>query len=551
MNFIGGSDSFRYFKIISVNNKKVKDVGRYKTKGSPGDAAKKAFTQLSKKYKTNKLTFSIKETTQGSSKKENGPYLGEKIKLKKPLTVKYKGKNGKNKPVMIKYETKIHLVKDRKQKGGMHNKNKIHRLTKLAPDEQAAINALNKFNGDYNKAAIFIMKEREGTGGGGAGGANRIPNNSVKDTVVTTRNNQVRRIPKRIAMKSNFIIDVKKQTGSDGAIHLPFVSNSYDVNIKILKEIYDRVGNIPEQDYISVERKGRKIKDLVKEECPPGFGFASGSKGSGFYRRECHYYPSDIHEDWNYLQEHPEDTDSLQFDSYKREIGHVRELFFDSTNTINNEEYYRKLKDFLAFINFLGFMDVIKYILNLINPAEFLEHQREFLNNTNNKKIYFEEFKENYLISLYLLGDSKLAYFRRHGSFEIENSEIDDRFKEKARQLLLAKYEPLNNETIREAIQLYKNNRDECDRRYGQIEVWDVSGVTDMSELFKGLKVNFNRDIGNWDVSNVTDMREMFIGAIHFNQDISNWEVSAVTDNVRIFHGADSLQEEFKPVFNI
>ena len=65
MNFLGGAESFRYFKIISVNNKKVNDDGRYKTKGSPGDAAKKAFTQLSKKYKTNKLTFSIKETTQG------------------------------------------------------------------------------------------------------------------------------------------------------------------------------------------------------------------------------------------------------------------------------------------------------------------------------------------------------------------------------------------------------------------------------------------------------------------------------------------------------
>ena len=170
MNFIGGADSFRYFKIISVNNKKVKDEGRYKTKGSPGDAAKKAFTQLSKKYKTNKLIFSIKETTQGSSKKEHGPYLGEKIKLKKPLQVKYEGKN---KPVIIKYETKIHLVKDHKQKGGIHNENNIHRLTKLAPDRdrQAAINALNKFNGNYNKAANFIMKEREGgAGGGGAGG---------------------------------------------------------------------------------------------------------------------------------------------------------------------------------------------------------------------------------------------------------------------------------------------------------------------------------------------------------------------------------------------
>ena len=49
MNFIGGADSFRYFKIISVNYKKIKNEGRYKTKGSPGDAAKKSFYTIIKK----------------------------------------------------------------------------------------------------------------------------------------------------------------------------------------------------------------------------------------------------------------------------------------------------------------------------------------------------------------------------------------------------------------------------------------------------------------------------------------------------------------------
>jgi hypothetical protein len=48
----GGSKHFRYFKILSVNNKKVTNDGRYKTKTSPQSAAKKAFTQLSKQYKT-------------------------------------------------------------------------------------------------------------------------------------------------------------------------------------------------------------------------------------------------------------------------------------------------------------------------------------------------------------------------------------------------------------------------------------------------------------------------------------------------------------------
>ena len=138
MDLFGGADSFRYFKIISVNNKKVKDEGRYKTKASPGDAAKKAFTQLSKKYKTNKLTFSIKETTQGSTKKEHGPYLGEKIKLKKPLEVKYKGKN---KPVIIKYETKIHLVKTHKQKGGSNPiKERFQRFFGTYPERNININ---------------------------------------------------------------------------------------------------------------------------------------------------------------------------------------------------------------------------------------------------------------------------------------------------------------------------------------------------------------------------------------------------------------------------
>ena len=116
MYFLGENKSYRYFKIISVNNKIEHDEGRYKTKGSPGNAAKKAFTQLSRKKNIKKLTLTIKETTQGSSKKEYGPYVCEKVKLKKPIEVKYKGIN---KPVLMKTKTKIHLVKKRKQKGGV------------------------------------------------------------------------------------------------------------------------------------------------------------------------------------------------------------------------------------------------------------------------------------------------------------------------------------------------------------------------------------------------------------------------------------------------
>ena len=47
---------------------------------------------------------------------------------------------------------------------------------------------------------------------------------------------------------------------------------------------------------------------------------------------------------------------------------------------------------------------------------------------------------------------------------------------------------------------------------YGEIDLWDVSLITDMSALFEG-KANFNTDIYTWDVSNVTNMQSMFLDA--------------------------------------
>ena len=41
MTSIGGTKSFRYFKIVSVNNKNISSEGRYKSKISPQSAAKK------------------------------------------------------------------------------------------------------------------------------------------------------------------------------------------------------------------------------------------------------------------------------------------------------------------------------------------------------------------------------------------------------------------------------------------------------------------------------------------------------------------------------
>src|SRR5690554_5537286 len=68
----------------------------------------------------------------------------------------------------------------------------------------------------------------------------------------------------------------------------------------------------------------------------------------------------------------------------------------------------------------------------------------------------------------------------------------------------------------------------------------DVSGVTDMNELFEVSK--FNGDISNWDVGNVKNMSWMFSNS-KFNQDISNWNVSNVKSLFRMFSNTPFNQD--------
>ena len=69
---------------------------------------------------------------------------------------------------------------------------------------------------------------------------------------------------------------------------------------------------------------------------------------------------------------------------------------------------------------------------------------------------------------------------------------------------------------------------------YGPIAMWDVSRVTDMTQMFYG-SLEFGGDISNWDVSRVTNMRYIFWGAMSFNGDISKWDVSSVTSMAGAF----------------
>ena len=97
-----------------------------------------------------------------------------------------------------------------------------------------------------------------------------------------------------------------------------------------------------------------------------------------------------------------------------------------------------------------------------------------------------------------------------------------------------------NNDTIREAVNLWCDERYIARTRYGSIENWDVSEVSDMSELFKD-KPFFNDSIATWNVSNVTVMSRMFQNAREFNQELDVWDVVNVTVMTDIFDGAVSF----------
>jgi uncharacterized protein (TIGR02145 family) len=99
---------------------------------------------------------------------------------------------------------------------------------------------------------------------------------------------------------------------------------------------------------------------------------------------------------------------------------------------------------------------------------------------------------------------------------------------------------PITNDNIHEAVDLWLYDECAATLTYGPISDWDVSSVTDMTDLF-GLAESFNGDISSWDVYNVTNMEGMFWGAYAFSGDISSWDVSSVIYMGWMFEEADNF----------
>ena len=102
--------------------------------------------------------------------------------------------------------------------------------------------------------------------------------------------------------------------------------------------------------------------------------------------------------------------------------------------------------------------------------------------------------------------------------------------------------ESITQENIQQAVDAWLEDSVSTEAIYGHISDWDVSSITNMSDLFRQAYF-FNVDLSSWDVSSVTNMNNMFNDASSFNGDLSSWDVSNVTDMSSMFAGASSLSE--------
>ena len=92
------------------------------------------------------------------------------------------------------------------------------------------------------------------------------------------------------------------------------------------------------------------------------------------------------------------------------------------------------------------------------------------------------------------------------------------------------------------------SKRDSVEKKYGPIQEWDLSQVTDMTQLFDRQSPSpwvpfpdFNADISQWNTMGIISMEKMFYGQNEFNSIVSAWDVSQVTTMAGMFHSAEKF----------
>ena len=162
------------------------------------------------------------------------------------------------------------------------------------------------------------------------------------------------------------------------------------------------------------------------------------------------------------------------------------------------------------------------------------EKVMEFTNTFHNKKAekYIHDKYKNYLRNNYVL-------------------------KEGETYSLFIEERAIHNDVLGYYMNIYYGAPARAHRRtrlieyYGEIEDWDVQGVTDLSrgiDQAEGIIPHphfftFNKNLNKWDVGAVTNMTGMFKDCTQFNQPLNDWDVSQVILFSRMFSGCERFNQ--------
>ena len=76
-------------------------------------------------------------------------------------------------------------------------------------------------------------------------------------------------------------------------------------------------------------------------------------------------------------------------------------------------------------------------------------------------------------------------------------------------------FQPETRDELKTAVDEWIANSTSANSTYGEINTWDTSLITNMSNLFRNIQT-FNDNISTWNVSSVTEMEEMFAFVMAF-----------------------------------
>ena len=143
---------------------------------------------------------------------------------------------------------------------------------------------------------------------------------------------------------------------------------------------------------------------------------------------------------------------------------------------------------------------------------------------------YFKTYKQ--LLKFYT--SNKMLY-----NIFIENNKFEKYY-----------FTPKSYKELQTAVDEWCDNKKEALIKYGNINSWNTTYITNMARLFYH-KTNFNEDISDWNIKNVTIMNGMFSNSKNFNQPLNNWDVSNVEEMNYMFSYAKKFnQNDFLFKFN-